>query len=169
MKATGWVLESRLPMSSVAERMFSELPAWQQMLDRSRELFCDMAPGSRIGLMRRNGADAGKRAAALFATEADSPAATLLTWECGEDGMRAGCASCRHPRELRLDLLLVADDEALEAISRHLGGDPLTVMKGLIRRGNVLFYVMRTKRELQDAGYEDFLDSLGLAFLGACR
>ena len=83
--------------------------------------------------------------------------------------MRAGCASCRHPRELRLDLLLVADDEALEAISRHLGGDPLTVMKGLIRRGNVLFYVMRTKRELQDAGYEDFLDSLGLAFLGACR
>jgi hypothetical protein len=29
--------------------------------------------------------------------------------------------------------------------------------------------VMKTKYELQDAGYEEFLDTLGLAFLGACR
>jgi len=156
-------------MSSAAERLFSELPAWQQMLDRHRELFCDMAPGSRIGLMRRDGTHAGRRAAARFATDADAPAATLLTWECGEQGMRAGYAPCRHPRELRLDLLLVADDEALETIGGHIEGDALAVLKGLIRRGNVLFYVMRTKQELQDAGYEDFLDSLGLAFLGACR
>ena len=38
-----------------------------------------------------------------------------------------------------------------------------------IRTGNILFFVMKSKYELQDAGYEDFLDSLGLAFLGACR
>jgi len=28
---------------------------------------------------------------------------------------------------------------------------------------------MKTKYQLQDAGYEDFLDTLGVAFLGACR
>jgi hypothetical protein len=39
----------------------------------------------------------------------------------------------------------------------------------MIRCGNILFFVMKTKYQLQDAGYEDFLDTLGLAFLGACR
>jgi hypothetical protein len=151
-------------MSAVAATLFEALPAWQRMLERHGELFCDMAPGSRIGLMRRNGAQPGKRAAALFASGAE-----VLTWERGEDGMRAGRHSCCDPRELRLDLLLVADDEGLEAIAGHIEGDALTVMKKLIRRGNVLFYAMRTKHELEEAGYEDFLDSLGLAFLGACR
>jgi len=42
-------------------------------------------------------------------------------------------------------------------------------MKKMIRQGNMLFFVMKAKHELQEAGYEDFLDSLGLAFLGACR
>jgi hypothetical protein len=42
-------------------------------------------------------------------------------------------------------------------------------MKRQIRAGNIMFFVMRTKYELQDAGYEEFLDTLGLAFLGACR
>jgi hypothetical protein len=32
-----------------------------------------------------------------------------------------------------------------------------------------MFYALKPKDALQDAGYEDFLDSLGLAFLGACR
>ena len=42
-------------------------------------------------------------------------------------------------------------------------------MKKMIRSGGILFFVMKTKHQLQDAGYEEFLDSLGLAFLGACR
>jgi hypothetical protein len=29
--------------------------------------------------------------------------------------------------------------------------------------------VFRTKRELRDLGYEDFVEALGLPFLGACR
>ena len=49
------------------------------------------------------------------------------------------------------------------------GDDPLSTIKKMIRRGSILFFVMKTKYQLQDAGYEDFLDTLGLAFLGACR
>ncbi len=41
--------------------------------------------------------------------------------------------------------------------------------KRLIRRGNIMFFVFRNKARLQDAGDEDFLESRGLAFLGACR
>jgi hypothetical protein len=45
----------------------------------------------------------------------------------------------------------------------------LKTIKRLIRRGNIMFFVFKNKAQLQDAGYEDFLESLGLAFLGACR
>jgi hypothetical protein len=51
----------------------------------------------------------------------------------------------------------------------ELGGDTLSAIKRLIRRGRIMFFVFKNKAQLQDAGYEDFLDSLGLAFLGACR
>jgi hypothetical protein len=69
----------------------------------------------------------------------------------------------------RVDLLLVADVDAMAAMLEQIDGDMLTAIKRLIRRGSMMFFVFRSKAELQDAGYEDFLDSLGLAFLGACR
>jgi len=68
-----------------------------------------------------------------------------------------------------VDLLFVADEAALAALEASLEGDALATLKRRIRQGGILFFVLRTKYELQDAGYEDFLDTLGLAFLGACR
>ena len=56
-------------------------------------------------------------------------------------------------------------DELIDASAE----ERMPVLKRLIRSGDILFFVFRTKFELQDAGYEDFLDTLGLAFLGACR
>jgi len=93
----------------------------------------------------------------------------MLAWEAKEEGMRAGVRSCLRFEEAQVDLLLVPDDAALEAILANLDGEALAVMKKMIRQGNMLFFVMKAKHELQEAGYEDFLDSLGLAFLGACR
>ena len=71
--------------------------------------------------------------------------------------------------DARVDLLFVAEDAAIEALRSALHGDALSIVKRQIRQGAIMFYVMRTKYELQDAGYEEFLDGLGLAFLGACR
>ena len=70
---------------------------------------------------------------------------------------------------VKVDLLLVADAEALAAARADLAGNALTTIKKAIRRGNIMFFVFKNKAQLQDAGYEDFLESLGLAFLGACR
>ena len=67
------------------------------------------------------------------------------------------------------DLLLVADAEAPAAARADLAGNALTTIKKAIRRGNIMFFVFKNKAQLQDAGYEDFLESPGLAFLGACR
>ena len=36
-------------------------------------------------------------------------------------------------------------------------------------RADKLLYVIAPKKQLLDDGYEDFLEALGLAFLGACR
>ncbi len=149
--------------------MLSDVQAWQAMLDRHEELFQELVPGSRIGLVAKSAAAVvpGQYGSAL-ASRFDTTGG-ILCWEAHEGGMRAAYRACRNLQEAAVDLLLVADDEALEAIRVSLDGEPLAVMKKLIRRGNILFFVTRTKNQLRDAGYEDFLDSLGLAFLGACR
>jgi len=152
-----------------ALEVFSDLPAWQAMLDRHQALFAEMLPGSRIGILPRSATNLlpGRRLAGLAAM--DLLEGRMLAWEAKEEGMRAGVRSCLRFEEAQVDLLLVPDDSALEAILAALGGDALAVMKKMIRQGNMLFFVMKAKHELQEAGYEDFLDSLGLAFLGACR
>ena len=160
-------------MTPGAQSMLADLPAWQAMLDSYQELFSDMLPGSRIGILPRSGTPlmAGKHLAGLSNSEFSLPDGKMLAWEVNGDGlgMRAGYHPCRRFEEARADLLLVPDDAAFEEIRRSLHGDPLATIKKMIRCGNILFFVMKTKHQLQDAGYEDFLDTLGLAFLGACR
>ena len=160
-------------MSPGAQNMFADLPAWQAMLDRYQELFSDMLPGSRIGILPRSGTSLmpGKRLAGLSNCEFSLPEGKMLAWEVNGKGpgMRAEYRSCRTFEEAQADLLLVPDDAALEEIRRTLAADPLSTIKKMIRCGGILFFVMKNKYQLQDAGYEDFLDTLGLAFLGACR
>jgi hypothetical protein len=160
-----------MPMSPGAQSMFADLAAWQAMLDRYQELFSDMLPGSRIGILPRSGTSLmpGRHLAGLSNSEFSLPDGRMLAWEVSGQAMRAGYHPCRNFQDAQADLLLVPDDAAFEEIRRHLQDDPLSVIKKMIRCGNILFFVMKTKYQLQDAGYEDFLDTLGLAFLGACR
>lgn len=156
-------------MDAVVESAFGALPDWQAMLERHRELFSEMLPGSRIGIVPREGSGIlpGKHLAGLAAAGGGS--AQMLTWEVCEHGLHAALEAFRGFEQARVDLLLVADEAALESLQSVLGGDTLSAMKRMIRQGSIMFYVLKTKYQLQDAGYEDFLDSLGLAFLGACR
>jgi hypothetical protein len=158
-------------MTPAAQSMFADLPAWQALLDRYQELFTEMAPGSRIGILPRSATNLmpGKHLAGLSGSAFRLPDGRMLAWEVESAGMRAGYSPCTRFEDARADLLLVPDDAALEEIRRCLPEDPLSTIKKMIRSGNILFFVMKTKYELQDAGYEDFLDTLGLAFLGACR
>ena len=93
----------------------------------------------------------------------------MLAWQVGDGRIAARIERFAGMSSTRVDLLLVADADAMETMRDRLDGDMLTAIKRLIRRGSMMFFVFRTKAELQDAGFEDFLDSLGLAFLGACR
>lgn len=150
------------------EDMFGEMSMWQPMLDRQHELFTEMESGSRIGFVSReaSGILPGKRLEGVQVVASEVP---MMAWEVENGSMRARIERFSGMSSTRVDLLLVADQEALETMRTELGGSMLTTIKRLIRRGNIMFFVFKNKAQLQDAGYEDFLDSLGLAFLGACR
>lgn len=154
-------------MKPTDSEAFGEIAPWQKMLERNSELFGAMDNGSRIGIVQReaSGILPGKRCSGLDIA-AEMP---MLTWEIENDAMSAHIDSVSNIPSANLDLLLVADTAGLTAMRANLNGDLLKTIKHLIRSGSMMIFVFKNKMQLQDAGYEDFLDSLGLAFLGACR
>lgn len=155
-------------VETAVPRGFGDPAAWQAMLDRHSELFTDMEAGSAVGFVPRTGSgiQPGKHVAGLVDC---GKGVEMMRWTVGADGMTATVQRFPGFQEARVDLLFVVDDMALLLIKAALEGDTLSQIKRLIRQGNIMFFVLRTKFELQDAGYEEFLDTLGLAFLGACR
>jgi hypothetical protein len=155
-------------MDTDAHTVFGPLDDWQAMLQRHAELFSEMSHGSAVGFVRRagSGLQPGKRVAGLATADGEG---RMMAWEIGDGGMHASLRAYAGFGTVQVDLLFVAEDAAIGAMRAALDGDALSIMRRLIRQGGIMFYVMRTKYELQDAGYEDFLDTLGLAFLGACR
>jgi len=149
---------------------FGDLDAWQSMLDRHAELFSEMVPGSSVGFVARSGSGImpGRHAAGLKSAQGEGQ---MLAWEIPAEhsGMRASFRGYTGFEDTQVDLLFVAEDAGLQAMRDALGGDAMSIMKRQIRKGSIMFYVMKTKYQLQDAGYEEFLDTLGLTFLGACR
>lgn len=155
-------------MTTTEISVFGAIHAWQAMLDRHASLFSELVPGSAVGFVPRagSGIHPGKHVAGVMSAGGEGQ---MLTWTMAAGGMRAAVRSYSGFQDARVDLLLVADEAGLEAMREALHGETLSTIKRQIRKGNIMFFVMKTKYELQDAGYEDFLDSLGLAFLGACR
>jgi hypothetical protein len=155
-------------MNTTETSAFGDLSAWQAMLERHAPLFTELLPGSAVGFVPRagSGIQPGKHVAGVMNAGGEGQ---MLTWVMDGDVMRANVRHYSGFQDARVDLLFVADEDGLEAMRDALHGETLSIIKRQIRKGTIMFFVMKTKYELQDAGYEDFLDSLGLAFLGACR
>ncbi|HXE47942.1 MAG TPA: hypothetical protein VN663_06190 [Ramlibacter sp.] len=155
-------------MNATETSAFGEIHEWQAMLDRHATLFSELSPGSAVGFVPRagSGIHPGKHVAGVMAAGGEGQ---MLTWGMDGEHMRADVRRYSGFQDARVDLLFVADESGLEAMRDALSGETLSIIKRQIRKGAIMFFVMKTKYELQDAGYEDFLDSLGLAFLGACR
>lgn len=143
-----------------------DVRAWQRLIDDYAALFASLAEGAGVGLAPRFFADAAgaRRAAAMPST----PPLPMLEWRKRDGQMHARAGTYRGLDGLGVDLLFLAGDGALEAVlacAEH----PLGEMKRQLRAARIQFFVLRTKRELADLGYEDFVEALGLPFLGACR
>jgi len=141
------------------------LAAWQRVLDRNAPLFAETMPGASIAIVPRfaPGSEGRPRPTVMPVSDPVS----MLLWIREPTGMVAREGQFRGLRGLTADLLLVAGEGALEAALDH--GEPLGELKRQLRAGRMLFMVMRTREELRERGWTDFLEALGLPFLGTCR
>ena len=132
-----------------------DLDGWQALLDRHPDVFRGLMPGARIGLLSKD--------------DFEPPRATMLVWQANDNGMRAHYEPFPGFEQVKIDLLFIADDDAIRRLHDRAAPAPFAEIKSKVRRRDIILYVVKPRDELIDCGYEDFLDSLGLAFMGACR
>ena len=125
--------------------------AWSAAAARHDELFAALTPGARIGLVAR-----------------EAPASMLL-WEASDAGVRARAAPFPGFFDSGADILLAADDAALAAIHAAVDGQLFSALRAGIRSGDIICYMLSRRCELEVQGFEELLDALGFAFMGACR
>jgi len=141
------------------------LAAWQRVLDRNAALFEETVAGASIAIVPRFAPGSGGKPRPTVMPVSDP--VSMLVWVREERGMVAREGQFRGLKGLPADLLLVAGEGALEAALDH--AEPLGEMKRQLRAGRMLFMVMRAREELQARGWTDFLEAIGLPFLGTCR
>ncbi len=139
--------------------------AWQQVLDRYADLFAETAEGASVAIVPRfaRGADGRQRPTVMPVTEA----VPMLLWLREPRAMRAQDAEFHGLKGLASDMLLISSDGAVEEALAH--ERPFSELTRQLRSGRMLFMVMRTRDELRERGWSDFIESLGLPFLGTCR
>ena len=132
-----------------------DLNGWQSLLDRNAEVFHGIEPGRRLGVVSKD--------------DFEPPAAMMLVWQATGQGMRASYEPFPGFERVAIDLLFVMDDATIRRLHDVATPAPFTEIKSKLRRRDILLYVVKPRDALIEAGYEDFLDSLGLAVLGTCR
>jgi len=138
---------------------------WQPVLDAHVGLFEPLVAGASVALVPRWREDAqGVRRANVMPKTEPVP---MTLWQRDAQVMRVRDAIFTGLAALASDLLLIAEDGALEAALAH--ERPLSELKRLLRRNRILFMVLRTRDELRERGWTEFLEALGLPFLGTCR
>lgn len=140
---------------TVAGDIISDLPHWQSMLGRHAPLFSALEPGCGVALVPK----------AATERKPDS----ILVWRATEAGMVAERGAFSGYKETDLDLLFLCEDEALTAIYAAAEDQPLVVIKSAMRQGQMRLFVLRCRNELIERGWENFLETMGMAYLGACR
>lgn len=134
---------------------FTDHAGWQALLMREWALLEPLCVGAAVGFVARASADAG--------------CGEMLVWQRDAQGMRVHPQPFTGFADCPVALLFVAEPGALEAVHARLHDNALGALKLELRAGSMLLYVIAAKRRLLDEGYEDFVEALGLAFLGACR
>lgn len=125
--------------------------AWQAAAERHAELFDALDPGASIALVAR------------------SAPQTMLLWEARERGVSARAQPFPGYTASGADIALAADDEALDAIRASSDATLFAVLREHIRSGRIVCYMLRRRCQLEERGFDELLDALGFAFMGACR
>lgn len=142
-------------MAVIDSDVWADAHGWQALVAREHVLFEPMCEGASVGFVARE--------------STDTSSGEMMVWRRTDAGMQVERQSYRGFADCPVALLFVAEPGALEAVHARLHDNALGALKLQLRSGAMLLYVLVAKRQLLDDGYEDFLEALGLAFLGACR
>ncbi|MFZ5634037.1 MAG: hypothetical protein ACOY40_14440 [Bacillota bacterium] len=132
-----------------------DVNAWREFPERNRHVFANIKDGARMGILPRTGPG--------------GEGSTLLVWTVREGKVITGSRPFKGFRESGADLLFVAEPASLERIYKELKNDPLAELKKQIRTGGVVFFVLKTREELLDMGYEELIEAIGIPWLGTCH
>lgn len=125
--------------------------AWGSAARFNGELFAALEPGARIGLVAR-----------------EAPG-TMLLWEAGDAGIAVRDAPFTGYSASGVDILLSADAQALAEIRAAGDAQLFAVLRAGIRSGAIICYILSRRCVLEAQGFEELLEALGFAFMGACR
>ena len=128
-----------------------DVVTWSAAAARHDELFAALTPGARIGLVAR-----------------EAPT-SMLIWEASDAGIQARAAPFPGYFDSGADILLSANAAALAAIYTAVDGQLFYAMRAGIRNGDIICYMLSRRCELEVQGFDELLDALGFAFMGACR
>ncbi|MFZ5648182.1 MAG: hypothetical protein ACOY30_11260 [Bacillota bacterium] len=130
--------------------------SWQEFLNRQKHAISKISDGGKIGILLKSGTGGG----------GENP---LLVWTVREGKVSVHHEPFRGFRECGAHLLFVADPPALERVYRELEKDAMAELKKQIRHGGVVFFVLKNRDELLDLGFEDFIESVGIPWVGTCH
>ncbi len=132
--------------------LIEDLGLWNRVLEGQASLLRSVAQGGRIGLIPKQELEAAEQ--------------KMVVWEIESGKATAGHRPFRGFRDTEVDVIFVADQEALGRLRQD---SSLPEFRTLIRHGNIIFYVMKRRDELFAKGYEDLLEALGIPFMGGCH
>jgi hypothetical protein len=130
-----------------------ELDAWETWGTANPWLFASLEPGCRLALACDDPVTAPRAG---------------LVWEFDGQRPRASTIELRDLTTVPADVLFVAAGEVLERILAAPATESGPLFRSLLRCGGVRFFSLLKLPELEDRGFGEVLDRLGLAYLGGC-
>ena len=128
---------------------------WRSVLDHSNVAFSGLASGARIGLVPQ--------------AVAQRERGPMLVWQAADNALTGAHETFDGFGTCDVDIVMVVNDDAVERLFRSTADEAVAELRRLVRRGHVVLYFLKCEGALVEAGYEPFLDSLGLTIMGACR
>jgi hypothetical protein len=125
--------------------------AWRAAAQWHEDLFAPLDEGARIALLGR------------------SRPTDALVWQAGGRGIDACVEPFAGYAATGADIVLAADDEALAQLRVAGEAALFEVLRAGIRSGHIVCYMLKRRCLLEERGYDELLDALGFAFMGACR
>ena len=143
------------------DRILADAEGWQRMLNACPKAFSTIDPGGRIGIFCNGD----------FSTSIAQLDGTMLVWNIETDGVSVNYERFKrqHFHRANIDLLFVVDDDTLTMMH---GATEEVLVEEMVKRANhgqIILFFMIGRDDLEDYGYYDFLEVVGLSFLGPCR